>query len=67
MIWEKAQELFQREECRTMGSDFKGIKAEHKELRERGYFEQAKILVLHELYREKKGLPPEEAEYYGQT
>lgn len=63
-IWEKAQELFQRNECKTMAEDFKGITAERKELREAGYFQEAKILVLRDLQREKKGLPSEEEEYY---
>ena len=62
MIWEKAQQLFQEEEARTMGSDFKGITATHKELREGGYFYQAKLIVLRNLWREKKGLSTVEEE-----
>jgi hypothetical protein len=31
MIWEKAQELYQMEQAKTMGADFKGITAERKE------------------------------------
>jgi hypothetical protein len=33
MIWEKAQELYQMEQAKTMGADFKGITAERKERR----------------------------------
>ena len=57
MIWEKAQELYQMEQAKTMGADFKGITAEWKELREGGYFYTAKLIVLRNLWREKKGLP----------
>jgi hypothetical protein len=56
MIWEKAQELYQMEQAKTMGDDFKGITAERKELREGGYFYQAKLIVLRNLWLEKKGL-----------
>ena len=66
MIWEKAQELYQMEQAKTMGEDFKGITAERKELHEGGYFYQAKLIVLRNLWREKKGLPTieeEEAEH----
>ena len=45
-----------------MGEDFKGITATHKELREGGYFYQAKLIVLRNLWREKKGLPSIEEE-----
>jgi hypothetical protein len=62
MIWEKAQELYQMEQAKTMGEDFKGITAERKELREGGYFHQAKLIVLRNLWREKKGLPAIEEE-----
>ena len=62
MIWEKAQELYQMEQAKTMGEDFKGITAERKELREGGYFYQAKLIVLRNLWREKKGLPTIEEE-----
>ena len=54
MIWEKAQELYQMEQAKTMGEDFKGITAERRELREGGYFYQAKLIVLRNLWREKK-------------
>jgi hypothetical protein len=56
MIWEKAQELYQMEQAKTMGEDFKGITAERKELREGGYFYTAKLIVLRNLWLEKKGL-----------
>ena len=62
LIWEKAQELYQMEQAKTMGDDFKGIAAERKELREGGYFYQAKLIVLRNLWREKKGLPTIEEE-----
>jgi len=62
MIWEKAQELYQMEQAKTMGEDFKGITAERRELREGGYFYQAKLIVLRNLWREKKGLPTIEGE-----
>ena len=55
LIWEKAQQLYQEEQARTMGTDFKGITATHKELREAGHFHTAKLIVLREirLHREK--------------
>jgi len=56
MIWEKAQELYQMEQAKTMGDDFKAIMAERRELREGGYFYQAKLIVLRNLWLEKKGL-----------
>ena len=62
MIWEKAQELYQMEQAKTMGDDFKGITAERKELREGGYFYQAKLIVLRNLWLEKKCLPTIEEE-----
>jgi len=62
LIWEKAQQLFQEEQARTMGSDFKGITAERKELREGGYFYMAKLIVLRNLWLQKKGLPTVEEE-----
>jgi hypothetical protein len=62
MIWEKAQELYQMEQAKTMGDDFKGITAERKELREAGYFYQAKLIVLRNLWQQKKGLPSVEGE-----
>lgn len=46
LIWEKAQQLFQEEQARTMGSNFKGITATRRELREAGYFYQAKLVIL---------------------
>jgi hypothetical protein len=45
MIWEKAQELYQMEQAKTMGKDFKGTTATRKELWEGGYFYQAKLIV----------------------
>lgn len=62
IIWEKAQQLYQQEQAKTMGTDFKGITATHKELRENGYFYKAKLIVLRNLWREKKGLPTLEEE-----
>jgi hypothetical protein len=55
-IWAKAQELFQTDEARTMGDDFKGITAERSELREGGYYATAKTLVLTEVNQDKKEL-----------
>jgi hypothetical protein len=57
LIWEKAQQLFQEDQARMMGSDFKGITATRQELREGGYFYQAKLIVLRHLWLEKKVLP----------
>jgi hypothetical protein len=62
MIWEKAQELYQMEQAKTMSKDFKGLTATHKELREGSYFYQAKLIILRNLWREKKGLPTIEEE-----
>jgi len=62
LMEQKAQELFQEDEARTMGDDFKGITATKAELREGGYFHEAKLIVLNELYRQKKGLPTSEEE-----
>jgi len=56
MIWQKAQQLFQEEQAKTMSDDFKGITATRKELREGGYFYTAKLIILRNLWREKKGL-----------
>jgi hypothetical protein len=54
MIWEKAQQLYQEEQARTMGTDYKGITATHKELREAGYFHTAKLITLRNLYHQNK-------------
>lgn len=54
LIWQKAQQMFQEEQMRTMGEDWKAITPERKELREKGLFQEAKILVLRELYYSKK-------------
>jgi len=62
LIWQKAQELFQEDEARTMGDDFKGITSTRRELREGGYFYEAKLIVLQNLWRQKKGLPTTEEE-----
>lgn len=55
MIWEKAQELYQADESRGMGNDFKGITATKLELREGGYFHEAKLIVLRELRETPRG------------
>lgn len=52
----KAQELFQADQTK-MQDDYKGLTAERRELTEAGYFYTAKILVLRDLWLEKKGLP----------
>ena len=62
MIWEKAQELYQMEQAKNMGEDFKGLTATRKELREGGYFHMAKLIVLRNLWRQRKGLPSIEEE-----
>jgi len=62
LIWEKAQQLYQMEQAAGMGEDFKGITATRQELREGGYFYTAKLIVLRNLCREKKGLPSIEEE-----
>lgn len=62
LIWEKAQQLYQEEQAKTMREDFKGITATHKELREAGYFHAAKLIVLRNLYLQNKGLPSTEEE-----
>lgn len=67
LIWDKAQELFQQEDCRTMGNDFIAVTATKKELVEGGYFYIAKLIVLRDLWLQKKGLPTtEEQELLGQ-
>ena len=45
-IWVKAEELFMLEQVRTMDCD---IKPERNELREGGYYERAKTLILREV------------------
>jgi hypothetical protein len=62
MIWDKAQQLYQMEQAISMGEDFKGITATPGELREGGYFYQAKLIVLRNIWREKKGLSTIEEE-----
>ena len=62
MIWEKAQDLYQQDEARGMPKDFTGITATKAELREGGYFHQAKLIILRDLWLGKKGLPTTEEE-----
>jgi hypothetical protein len=65
MIWEKAEERFMQEQARTM--DFFN-RPEKSELREGGYFDEAKLIVLRELWREKKGLrTSDEGPFHGQA
>lgn len=45
-----------------MSDDFTGINAERSELKEGGYFYNAKLIILRNLWREKKGLPTVEEE-----
>jgi len=61
LIWLKAQDLYQQDQTK-MGSDFKGITAERKELYDAGYFYIAKLIVLRDLWLQKKGLPTIEEE-----
>lgn len=62
LIWEKAQQLYQMDEAKGMADDFTGITATKAELREGGYFHQAKLIVLRDLWLEKKGLSITEEE-----
>ena len=57
MIWEKAEELFMAEQARTM--DFYN-RPEKCELIEGGYFHDAKLIVLRNLWRDKTGLSTNE-------
>jgi len=57
-IWVRAQSLFQCEQARTLKEDFTGITAEPSELKEGGYYYTAKVMVLRDINRDKKGLPP---------
>jgi len=57
LIWEKAQELYQLENAKNMKEDFKGTTATKKELREGGYFQTAKLIILREVWQQKKRLP----------
>ena len=50
LIWEKAQQLYQEEQAKTMGTDFKGITATKADLREGGFFYKAKLIVLRNLW-----------------
>jgi len=42
------------DEAKGMADDFTGITATKAELREGGYFHQAKLIVLRDLWREKE-------------
>ena len=66
LIWDKAQQLYQINEAKGMGDDFTGITATKAELREGGYFHQAKLIVLRDLWLQKKGLPTTEETEYSQ-
>ena len=50
-IWVKAEELFMQEQMQAFGCD---IKPERYELREGGYYDLAKLIVLREIYLEGK-------------
>jgi hypothetical protein len=50
-IWQKAEELFMREQIRTLDLD---VKPERCELREGGYFSTAKLIVLSNLHEQKE-------------
>jgi hypothetical protein len=66
LIWAKAQDLFQQDQAVGLKGDFNGITATRRELREAGYFYDAKIIVLRNLYYASKGLPSvEEREIAG--
>jgi len=45
------------ENAKTMQEDFKATTATRKELREGGYFQTAKLIILHELWLQKKAYP----------
>ena len=61
-IYEKAQQLFQEQQARTMSHDFKSLTATKKELREAGYVYTAKLIVLRNLWRQNKGTSTVEEE-----
>jgi hypothetical protein len=65
MIWQKAQELYQMDQARYMKDDFTGITAERHELREGGYFYRAKLIVLRNLWLQKKDLLSLEEQQHG--
>lgn len=67
LIWEKAQELYQQDEARGISNDFTGTTATKKELREGGYYQQAKIIVLRELLLQRKGSSPASGEEGSKT
>ncbi len=56
LIWEKEQQLYQHDEIRGTSIDFAGITATKGELREWGYYHQAKLIVLRDFWLGKKGL-----------
>jgi hypothetical protein len=60
-MWIKAQELFHRDH-----PEAKGVTPTKKEMREGGYWYEAKILVLREVYRERHGLSSPEEEMFEQ-
>lgn len=64
LIWEKAQQLYQQGQLKGMADDFKRIPATKAELREGEYFYTAKLIVLRDLWREKKCLPTTEEEAF---
>lgn len=61
MIWEKAEELFMQEQAKKMDSYNRPEKCE---LREGGYFYEAKLIILRNLWREKKGKLPSDEEAF---
>ena len=65
MIWEKAQELYQQDEARNVPNDFTGITATKAELKDGGYFHQAKLIVLRDLWLGKKSVQHIEEELSG--
>ena len=62
MVWEKAQQLYQQDEATGISNDFTGTTATKAELREGGYFHQAKLIVERDLFLQKKGSPTTQEE-----
>ncbi len=54
------KELYQMEQAKTMSTDFKGITATYKELREGGYFPTGKPIVLGNIHLQNKNTRTEE-------
>jgi hypothetical protein len=54
LIWQKAEQMFQEEQMRTMGEDWKAITPERRELREKGLFHEAKLIMLREIHQAEK-------------